>query len=39
MCFCALGLDAVVTECSYDKEIVMVLAWMLRGPNAVGART
>ena len=33
------GMDALVTVCSWNTNGIMVLAWMLRSPYALGTRT
>ena len=35
----ALGMGAVATVCSWNTNVIMVSAWMLRQPNALGTRT
>ena len=34
-----LGMDAVVTVCSWNTNVIMVWAWMLWSPYALGTRT
>ena len=34
-----LGMDAVVTGCSWNTNVIMVWAWMLQSPYALGTRT
>ena len=35
----ALGMGAVATVCSWNTNVIMVWAWMLRQPYALGTRT
>ena len=35
----ALGMDAVVTVCSWNTNEIMIWAWMLWSPYALGTRT
>ena len=34
-----LGMDALVTECSWNTNGILVWAWMLWSPSALGTRT
>ena len=34
-----LGMDALVSRCSRITNVIMVWAWMLRSPYAIGTRT
>ena len=37
--YCGLGMDALVTVCSWNTNGIMVWAWMLWSPYALEART
>ena len=37
--YCALGMDATVTVCSWNTNSIMVWAWRLPRPYALGTRT
>ena len=34
-----LGMDATVTVCSWNMKVIMVWAWVLWSPRALGTRT
>ena len=36
--YSGLGMDALVTVCSWNTNILMVWAWMLWSPDAVGQK-
>ena len=38
-CDNGLGMDALVTVCSWNTIVIMMWAWMLQSPHALGPRT